>query len=1284
MEKEHPIAEEEETEVKPTEEELSNLKQQTNVLPTTLEKLKLERRLIVLVGKQGALYDTSHPRFTDDLYKEELWQSIANQLSLDLTQCLSSWAELRYKYQKHVRRLRNYRRMIVQPIGAANRRRRRPVMLHEEDMMFLYDHVAKLPLKRTPKMPVESLGNDEDDLEVVVTNPANEIIDVDLMADKDVNEFQCTEEHRRLVEAVKSYPQLYDIYRPGYDNYRHRGLIWGSISNELRDKATKLMKRWLYLQTRYEWELGRTVNGVQNSELWHLLSFLAPHVHQMPNTVCKSSLYLQNGWFDPIEHFRTVTTLINTIKGMPELLKLVDLNIPVIQKLPRYHDLWLKVASVVNCSYQRCEITWLTLRCFHQELSEMRKCGYLLQDKWYFENVIGTMYKQMQMQQQLPMHRLSQSMPASSKHKPNVGTGTSTTPLATFSMLTSPMNNPMPTVNPPRLPLAIVYPPSATKESTSTSTITTTATTTITAAAQLTGNPNISISKISASINLVPISVNSNTNPIASPSSTTSGTSTSSPGFVTPISLSASTLANTLTPNGFTPLPIPTTTNAIQSVMRNGLQVVVRPRACPSTVAPPVLAPIAAANAPVAIIRGVPIPTTPTAGPSTLSAATTSTAMASTTAIHNVATLLGSPVPKMPKLVPITSVRTDRAAVAKINSATAQMPQSSTGTATTTLSADGGSSVGGTQLVRVHQSALNSGWDGLGPANIALATLPAIAPAVESPFSDIKVELVESLEAGNSLHVWSNSQVFHYHLNMSRTGSFIREIMAIPQLHSKNPQLICKCAEFWQQISKKFHMPEVACKACWSFLLENMSVFPKIASMSDLMRPIKTSIKVWEKSHRLFSKFDEIARKYQWMHYKDKLPALMQHFSRYDHLYWELRKPRPGEPIPTPQKYTEQERLEVWRSAREKFPNMNHRDIWSMFKFAFRTYMEDLERGVENPWPQNWWQALEQLKFLVDVRYHPLEPYYYIVHQKFLEEVKRCSIYESLMSGSTDKSTAISSVQMNKMSRFCMPWDTEEAKRLLTGRLTTTSLSSINDNDVPPYRCRLYMPPWCPLMEYSIQDENVSRLPKLVRHMERTSRPLPTISPYQLTRVLRDHPHTFEKATTLEKRTAWVRVAKDLDTTVTECRLSLQHALRELRILKVRDPGCRSPLNHKYYRHMGEIYRLVRPHSSLTMRNALELNKTPLENKETIYPERYIPEINMITCKPRLVLKNLAFAMGNFSMVVQEELKVKLKQIFARYAEEANLTWPIDGPIKRKTNGATNNSVKRFKPDTNT
>jgi len=91
--------------------------------------------------------------------------------------------------------------------------------------------------------------------------------------------------------------------------------------------------------------------------------------------------------------------------------------------------------------------------------------------------------------------------------------------------------------------------------------------------------------------------------------------------------------------------------------------------------------------------------------------------------------------------------------------------------------------------------------------------------------------------------------------------------------------------------------------------------------MSELMRPFKASVKVWEKSHRLFSKFDEIARKYLWMEHKDVLPDVIRHFRHHEHLYWELRKARPGEELVPPRQYTDQERQEVWREARIKFPN---------------------------------------------------------------------------------------------------------------------------------------------------------------------------------------------------------------------------------------------------------------------------------------------------------------------------------------------------------------------------
>lgn len=115
------------------------------------------------------------------------------------------------------------------------------------------------------------------------------------------------------------------------------------------------------------------------------------------------------------------------------------------------------------------------------------------------------------------------------------------------------------------------------------------------------------------------------------------------------------------------------------------------------------------------------------------------------------------------------------------------------------------------------------------------------------------------------------------------------------------------------------------CRGIWRFLAANISLFPEIAPMSNLMSPFKGSLKTWERSNRLFSKFDEIARKYEWMQYKDKLPALMQFFGGYEHLYWDLRRPRPGEDSQAvqqpPRSLTEQERQEVWQLARERFPH---------------------------------------------------------------------------------------------------------------------------------------------------------------------------------------------------------------------------------------------------------------------------------------------------------------------------------------------------------------------------
>lgn len=348
-----------------------------------VQKYSDERRLIHLVRRQPALYNSHHAKFRDADHKEELWQRIAQQMGWNLLNCLGTWAQLRYKYQRHVRRLRKYRRLTQDARKPACLR---PTLLHEEDLLFLYTHVARQPLQRGKPMKA-SEPMDDDDVTIVAT-PPDDIIDLDV----DIyDQFRLTPEHQLLIDAVKPYPQLYDTQHPEYMNYRHRGIIWGAISNELKEKATKLMKSWLQLQTRYEWEL--TFEKDDRSKLKEELKFLEPHLANTCVSVCKMSLYLRDSWFDPIEHFRSVMNLINVLKSFPEWMSMVEEYQHSDSKPIRYHEFWLRVSAQVNASHQRCEVTWLTLRNFYKELAEMRKVGYQLQDKWFFENIIGSLYK---------------------------------------------------------------------------------------------------------------------------------------------------------------------------------------------------------------------------------------------------------------------------------------------------------------------------------------------------------------------------------------------------------------------------------------------------------------------------------------------------------------------------------------------------------------------------------------------------------------------------------------------------------------------------------------------------------------------------------------------------------------------------------------------------------------------------------------------------------------------------------------------------------------------------
>ncbi|KAH8265168.1 hypothetical protein KR044_010619, partial [Drosophila immigrans] len=1305
-----------------------------------LAAFEAERQLIQLVSEQPALYNSRHARFKDDAYKELLWQLIANKLAEEPSNCMSLWAELRHGYQRHV--LRQRRQQPQQQQRRAGRQR--GCLLHEEQLLFLYPHVARQPLQRETlqlsrrlatrhhKQKAVADDDDDDDDEVTIVTPQPVIIDVD----KDiVDEYKLNAQQLRLIDAVRAYPQLYDARLVSYANHRHRGLIWGAISNELREKATKLMKSWLQLQIRYEWELSHCKEAPL-SRLRELLKFLEPHVKQQQGSVCKLSVYLRTGWHDPIEHFPSVCNLIEMLNTMPELTQLVDDYQHSLHKPLRYHEYWVRVAADVNVSHQRCEVSWLVLRQFYRDLAEMRKVGYQLQDKWFFENIIASLYKQQGARQARRGRKRSAASPTPPRLK-YVPMGEDDGPPKGLAQ----------GEQPPPLPLAIVYPLSskATEASsnapfvlpridadisvvpikTDAETPAATTATTATAAATVAAAPSI-ITVVPNSILFAPDS------DIGSSIDTTASSSTDNANVAAPASPSneLDIVAYVLKkPKGVTvrndkvlmPSKLRPASNALATAMGTAttLEAATSNAAVTATAVATSIEAVAVTATPTATTTVAtlltPAPATATDATSAIGATTVTgkrTAKRSrsgnsnndsgnssksmknssrwskpTSSIqsidHNIDDNSSSSSNSALTIRPVANSNSNSLAIrpaAKSNQSNGvgnTINIRSFGSTISIRGSTGGSSFtirsisnNATQTAASNSNSKSCNSKADSPS-AASSTTPAIKPTPAA--QSLRVEFRDCPSTGRMLHVTGTGVPQQASLNMSRTAVFIREVMAIPQLHSKQPQMISKIDDLWQQFAKKVHLPDFVCRGIWTFLSHNINLFPQIAPMVDLMRPFKSSLKVWEKSHRLFSKFDEIARKYQWMLHKNELPILMQHFRRYEHLYCDMRRPRPGQTPATmrPRRiFTEQERAEVWRVAKQKFPQMNHRDVWSMFKFAFKTYMEDLERGIENPWPQNWWHALEQLKFLVNERYHPLDPYYYIVHNKFMEEVKRCSMYEALMQPPDDADGRRVKSKMPTLAAMTdpMPWETEEAKRLLVGELSQAvdveqallqadEAFAAQENDPEAMADEeeeeeegkdVKYPPSDRGVFVKLPGENtlklqlpVAELAQFIGHQDRY---LPSISGFQLTAAMRLYSDCYGQVTPVKKRVAWMRVARELKSSVDECRLTLQHVLREQRLWRISDPSGRCALSTKHFRHMTEIYREV-----MFAKNAPRAVNQPGDAEESVFPERFIPEINAMTCQPSLVVKNWSYAIGHFPLVIQEELRTRLRYIFDKY-----------------------------------
>lgn len=139
----------------------------------------------------------------------------------------------------------------------------------------------------------------DDDLILVETPVELIVIDEDDDNNKDEKQFKLNGNMKNLIAVVKTHPELYDSKHADFNNYTRKSFLWNAIASSMSDKgepfnsnislyfilikfsfkATKLMKCWIVLQTRFEWEICQQKQTAGNnkpsvSELQKELSFL--------------------------------------------------------------------------------------------------------------------------------------------------------------------------------------------------------------------------------------------------------------------------------------------------------------------------------------------------------------------------------------------------------------------------------------------------------------------------------------------------------------------------------------------------------------------------------------------------------------------------------------------------------------------------------------------------------------------------------------------------------------------------------------------------------------------------------------------------------------------------------------------------------------------------------------------------------------------------------------------------------------------------------------------------
>lgn len=160
-----------------------------------------------------------------------------------VNRCKEAWTNLRYDYQLHVRKLRRW-------VTKQHPLTFRPVMIYENDLIFLWPHIPNRSYckKEKPKKPenedVVVVLDDDDPMIIieidddVIEVPSATIVIEDDTTNKDkVETVLLTDVTKQMIQHIEVYPELYDTTHDYFNDSRRKGIIWNSISSEINDKG---------------------------------------------------------------------------------------------------------------------------------------------------------------------------------------------------------------------------------------------------------------------------------------------------------------------------------------------------------------------------------------------------------------------------------------------------------------------------------------------------------------------------------------------------------------------------------------------------------------------------------------------------------------------------------------------------------------------------------------------------------------------------------------------------------------------------------------------------------------------------------------------------------------------------------------------------------------------------------------------------------------------------------------------------------------------------------------